>query len=423
MTAALFVVATPVMADEYIEVVAIDATIELSDAQQQVTIDTALAALATLTETPLSIPSGTSVSEINALVLDSFLEIFDELNELADLGVIAHLGVNRFNENHVLANIILSVDGAEDPFHILWSQRIDITRADTVTVVDLDMLLVEMEGQFTPFYALLPHGWDHSINILEETRTFAGVGGVSGGWEGASGTWFSTSTFRFPLAYNNQHVVVNALFNSIDTTPFRLECDNEWQAFTTNACGFVLGISYDDERVTLPEYIMVQPALWHNWSTNAIENSIEFTMTYWLALYGDAPDLTEVPASSEVTEVQAVIDFLAKNTADNRMSINIVENATNEQILAAITEQVQALAGDDAEVEITTTDDTRFRSNRVENVTVTITVNPTTVLENQTIYFSRALILPQAGATAVATLSVGIGLLASAVVAVKIKKV
>lgn len=82
--------------------------------------------------------------------------------------------------------------------------------------------------------------------------------------------------------------------------------------------------------------------------------------------------------------------FLEANTATNRFNVTLPANATEAQILEALSATLQAdldLA-DNITVAVERQGNTEFGTGVVSNVTVTLTVNPTYTFANQTLYFT-----------------------------------
>ena len=286
--------------------------------------------------------------------------------------------------------------------------------------------------------------------------------------------WSATTTFPnapqgsilrllvLPRSYNGRDIVINSFSTSAVEGVHRVTCPRN-PSMGGDVCNLVTGL----HGLEQPEYIMVEFSVYqeHRGSdANVFEAGIIFEMT----LYSSddtgtgttppngggetgggggtgttpppttpeptppttTPEPTPTPVTPTAPDVVApeiidtVTNFLTANTSQNRVNVSIPVGATEAQILTELSSQLQGMRGlaEGATVTVSRQRNTTFHSNRVENVTVTISVNPTHVLTNQTIYFNTTTVLPQTSAVAVSTLLSGTILLASAVIAVKIKK-
>lgn len=133
------------------------------------------------------------------------------------------------------------------------------------------------------------------------------------------------------------------------------------------------------------------------------------------------------PAVVAPESIATMYRFLEANTADNRFDVTLPANATEAQILAALASTLQSSLGlaTDITVGVERQGNTEFGTGVVNNVTVTLTVNPTYTFADQTLYFNVVTepTLPQTSATATTTAFAGLSMAtAGFVAAVKKKK-
>lgn len=139
---------------------------------------------------------------------------------------------------------------------------------------------------------------------------------------------------------------------------------------------------------------------------------------------GDNETQAEVDADS----IYAMNNFLANNSATNRVTIpyNV---RTEAEILNAIEYVLGGIDGlaNDVTVNLVRQNNTTIANGQVDNITVQLVVNPTYDFANQTIYFRHATAdnnngLPQTGAVIFNTTLIGVGSIALGAVSTTIKK-